>query len=254
MAREVMIVVPCYNEEKRLDTGTFKTFAGLHDNVGFLFVNDGSTDNTASVLEDLHYSDPCSFLAHHLPANAGKAEAVRQGILKAMELSPAHVGYWDADLATPLEEIPNLCRVLETMGHVQAVFGSRVMLLGRSIRRSSLRHYLGRLFATTVSFVLGLQVYDTQCGAKLFRASEEVRELFDEPFQSTWIFDVEIIARWIRARANGDLAPVSEIIYEIPLAQWHGKAGSKIDALAYARSAVELVGICRRYVFSARPR
>lgn len=119
---------------------------------------------------------------HHLRRNVGKAEAVRRGVLLAFDANPDYIGYGDADLATPLEAIPAFCELLDARHDLEIVFGARVWLLGRSLERSALRHYLGRIFATAASMVLGLGAYDTQCGAKLFRASPRSDRCFKSPF------------------------------------------------------------------------
>ena len=121
--------------------------------------------------------------------------------------------------------------------------GSRVKLLGRSIRRSNLRHILGRLSATLISLTLELEVYDTQCGAKLFRVNALTKQIFSRAFQSTWIFDVELIARIIRANSETP----DRLIYEFPLKEWTDIAGSKIRPSHYFKSLVELMRIKRSY-------
>ncbi|MHC4178100.1 MAG: glycosyltransferase, partial [Planctomycetota bacterium] len=200
---DCIIVVPCYNEARRLDTGAFQQFVARGHLARFLLVNDGSTDDTAAALETLRRWNPGKFDVCHLPRNVGKAEAVRQGVLRALQRPVDSVGFWDADLATPLEAIPQFCELLRRDPRLQMVIGARVKLLGRTIERRILRHYLGRLFATAASVVLRLPVYDTQCGAKLIRASAEMRALFDEPFRTNWIFDVELLARFIGGRKAG---------------------------------------------------
>jgi glycosyltransferase involved in cell wall biosynthesis len=199
---DVIIVVPCYNEADRLKPDVFAEFLNTHSDIGFLFVDDGSTDATGRILRGLASDWPkrCSVWA--LPENAGKAEAVRQGVGRAFERKAAYVGYWDADLSTPLREIASMRELFEGQPGVEMVFGSRVQLLGREIRRNPVRHYLGRVFATVISLMLGIPVYDTQCGAKLFRTSPTVRDLFAEPFVAKWVFDVEIIARLIAASGS----------------------------------------------------
>lgn len=232
-ASETILVVPCYNEAARLDQAKFRAFATDCPGVRFLFVNDGSTDDTSDVLRQLSESNPKSFQVHELPENSGKAEAVRLGVLRAFELKPGYVGFWDADLSTPLSEIDSMLSVFHECPKIEMVFGSRVKLLGRNVRRKAYRHYLGRIFATVVSWALGLAIYDTQCGAKIFRTNESLEKLFQEPFLSKWIFDVEIIARVIRARREAGLTPVEEIIYELPLTSWHDVEGSKIRLRDY---------------------
>ena len=195
-----IIVIPCYNEAQRLPIHAFKAFAYAEHPQRFLFVNDGSTDGTVRVLKTLHDDDPERYALCALPRNVGKAEAVRTGVLLAFAAGPDYIGYWDADLATPLETIPTFCTLLDAQPNLEMVFGARVRLLGRSIERSVLRHYLGRMFATAASITLGLGIYDTQCGAKLFQASPAMQSLFQEPFLTRWLLDVEILARLIHAR------------------------------------------------------
>jgi dolichyl-phosphate beta-glucosyltransferase len=236
------IVVPCYNEANRLDVQAFLGFAHRDAGCRFLFVNDGSTDGTLPILQGLSRAGPGRFRVLDLPRNLGKAEAVRRGVLEAAGSEPERIGYWDADLATPLAAIGDFSRVLDEHPRVQVVLGSRVRLLGRSIHRRVPRHYLGRAFATAASLALRIPVYDTQCGAKLFRATPEIVSLFDEPFRSRWIFDVELLARFIAARRPAD-GPAEERLYELPLTHWEDVAGSKLRLRHFLRAALELTAI-----------
>ena len=215
---EIIVVVPCFNEARRLQPQVFGNFLARSANVTFVFVDDGSTDDTPLVLERLRQQHPRQVCTLRLSENIGKAEAVRRGMSVALRRQPAVVGYWDADLATPLDAIPRFVDVLTARPELELVMGSRVALLGRDIRRSTLRHFTGRVFATAASIVLRLPVYDTQCGAKLFRVSPGLRQLISQPFRSRWIFDVEILARMVFAVA-GVQARVQPRppIYEYPL-------------------------------------
>jgi hypothetical protein len=125
--------------------------------------------------------------------------------------------------------------------------GSRVALLGRQIRRRGARHFLGRAFATAASMVLGLPVYDTQCGAKLFRVSPGTVELFSQSFHARWIFDVEILARMIANGVRGHAIPLNDSIYEYPLDRWQDVSGSRLKSLDFVVAAIDLVAIYWRY-------
>ncbi len=241
------IVVPCYNEAARLDLEAFKSFAAREPGIGFLFVNDGSSDGTLARLRELEANDRESFAVLDLPRNVGKAEAVRAGLCVAFKSNAEYVGYWDADLATPLDEIARFAAVLERLPKVELVFGARVQLLGRTVQRSQLRHYLGRVFATAVSQVLGLAIYDTQCGAKLMRRTPPLAALFATRFCVNWTFDVEILARLIQSRALSGLAPASEAVYELPLECWHDVAGSKVRPIDFFVAFFEVARIWYRY-------
>jgi dolichyl-phosphate beta-glucosyltransferase len=238
------IVIPCYNERNRLDVGAFCEFLRDHHDVGFLLVNDGSTDGTHELLEEMVQLEPDRLGVLHLERNGGKAEAVRRGMLEAAALGALYAGFWDADLATPLEAIPEFVDHLDSYPELQMVMGARVRLLGRQINRRPMRHYLGRAFATAASVVLGAPVYDTQCGAKLFRMTPDVIRLFEVPFRSRWIFDVEILARFLREPHE---AEPDRLIHEIPLESWRDVAGSKVRPRDFARAFWELVEIHHAY-------
>ena len=249
---QAIIVVPCYNEALRFNARAFREFARENHHLRFLFVNDGSTDRTLEVLEDLHRSDRDSFAICDLTANFGKAEAVRQGLLRAYAAEPDYVGYWDADLATPLDAILTFCSLLDSRPDIEMVFGARVSLLGRSVERRILRHYLGRIFATASSLALGIGFYDTQCGAKLFRTSHEIMSLFQSPFSTRWLFDVEIIARLVATRRWSNRKRVDEIVYEFPLHEWRDVAGSKLKPHDFVKAFLELAEIAWNYRWMTR--
>lgn len=238
-----IVVIPCYNESARLRQEAFREFARHQPGIRFLMVNDGSTDDTHQVLRELASSDPRHFEVLNLPLNMGKAEAVRQGILQALSQRPSMVSFWDADLATPLEAIPQFREILNQQPRLQIVLGARVKLLGRSIRRKTSRHILGRAFATTASLVLGMPIYDTQCGAKMFRAGEITQELFQQPFCSRWIFDVELLARLTQLHRAGRSARPDQAVYEFPLQRWMDVPGSKLRLRDFLKATAELIRI-----------
>ncbi|MDC0935841.1 glycosyltransferase [Pirellulales bacterium] len=243
----VCIVIPCFNEATRLSAQPYVAAGESLPNVSFVFVNDGSADNTSVVLNEIKQAASDRVEVIELPENRGKGEAVRHGVLESAKCGPALIGYLDADLATPLGAIGDLQQVLESRPDIEFVFGSRVALLGRRIRRRWVRHASGRIFASVVSALYDLPIYDTQCGAKLFRASEENLRLFRDPFITEWLFDLEIIARMTQAHANLEGRLPAERIYEFPLNEWRDVPGSKIGILDGIRAAVQLWKIKRHY-------
>lgn len=250
-----IIVIPCFDEAARLSGEAFVDFVQKTEGVDLLFVNDGSRDGTLEVLRALEARRPDRISVLDQQPNRGKAEAVRAGLNAALERGADFAGYFDADLATPLDQIPRLIAVLEELPAIEVVFGARVQLMGRKIQRNKLRHYLGRVFATVASESLGLPIYDTQCGAKLFRLSPELAPLFAEPFVASWIFDVEILARLIDSRRGSELPRAAEVIYELPLDEWVDVGGSKVRAGDFVKSVFEMWAIYRRYLSrSARSR
>jgi len=246
-----LIVVPVYNEAHRLQQAPFFEFLAsdyTSDHaVFFLFVNDGSSDDTLAQLEAMQRRRPDRIFILNKAINGGKAEAVRDGMAMAFTPPDAYqyTGFWDADLATPLSAIPQLLGKVEGDPHRAMIFASRVRLLGRDIRRNPARHYLGRLFATSASLTLSLPIYDTQCGAKIFKVTPDLEYVLAAPFISRWIFDVEIVARFIKLKG---LAWCFSSIYEFPIDAWEDVAGSKLHPFDFLTAAADLFRVHRRYL------
>ncbi|MEC7597471.1 MAG: glycosyltransferase family 2 protein, partial [Planctomycetota bacterium] len=106
-------------------------------------------------------------------------------------------------------------------------------------------------FATFASLVLGIPIYDTQCGAKLFRADAALQEVVSKRFLTTWIFDVELIARYGRAVKEVSL---EDMIYELPLRRWADVAGSKLKPKDFCKAVLELNRVRRIYPRPTRDR
>jgi dolichyl-phosphate beta-glucosyltransferase len=244
--RQVCLVVPCYNEERRLRIDPIREFLARQGSAASVcFVNDGSVDGTQRVLEDLQRSSPERILVVRLARNSGKAEAVRQGALHAATLNRFDcIGYWDADLSTPLDELDHLLAALEQRPEHRLALGSRVKRLGSRIDRHPVRHYLGRLFSTLSSQLLDLPVYDSQCGAKIFR-SDVTGVLFADPFVTRWLFDLEIL---VRLRNHLGRQRFREAAVEVPLTEWREVGGSKLTLAHMAGAPWELLRIKRKYV------
>jgi glycosyltransferase involved in cell wall biosynthesis len=237
-----IVVVPCYNEARRLDPDGFLKFL-RHKGVRMLFVDDGSKDETPRILESLSKNMSGRARVLTLKTNRGKAEAVRQGMLAALADGADLVGYYDADLATPPDEMCRLLKVL-AKSSAQAALASRVGLLGTEIMRSATRHYFGRVFATAASMILDLRVYDTQCGAKAFRRSEALHAALAEPFAGRWAFDVELLGRMLAFRSGTGRVTASDLV-EMPLKAWTDVGGSKLTLSDWPAVAVELARIAR---------
>jgi len=245
MLTQCTLVVPCHNEAERLDVEAYLEHA-VDAGPNFLFVDDGSTDQTHAVLEEMQRRRPDKVQVLRLEKNQGKAEAVRQGMVLAIEGGARLVGFWDADLATPLEALAQMAEVLDADERVDIVLGSRVRLLGRAVERRWQRHVAGRLFATLASWTLSIPVYDTQCGAKLFRVNARTKAILVEPFHSRWVFDVEILARYA-AELGFSTEDLGGRIVELPLESWKDVDGSKVRPRDFVTAAADLGWIAWAY-------
>ncbi len=243
--RPVAIVVPCFNEEQRLNPFAFRRFLADSLRCRFVFVNDGSRDGTLEVLHRLQSAcEPGLIEVVDLPQNGGKAEAVRQGMQQALRSRAELIGFWDADLATPLEAIDDFVRVFDRNAKIDIVVGTRLPLLGHAVERNAKRGFLGRCFAWAASFALGIRLQDTQCGAKMFRPSPILAAALHRPFLSRWIFDVELLARWRQLRECG-ASDLRTCLYERPLEVWTEVAGSRLKPSDFLKAPLELWHIYR---------
>ncbi len=237
------VVIPCYNEELRLDPQAIETFCQAFPDTLLVLVNDGSEDNTLQILQKIAASRT-SVVCLDLQKNSGKAEAVRMGILHTTEnYQVEYIGYFDADLSAPLEYVAILQAYLDNHPHCEMVFGSRELAPQDQIKRRRRRHLAGRLVSALINITLDLPYKDTQCGAKLIR-KETAAKACAQPFLSTWIFDVELIDRIRTLNPNSNL---SEIIKEIPVTRWHDVGESKVSPLYFFKLLRELKKIrCKR--------
>lgn len=239
-----VIVVPCFDEVARWDADYWRRLA-VGGSARWVFVDDGSSDATRQLLERFCAATPTAVLVR-LPRNRGKAEAVRHGLLQAIDMSGSGgvVGFVDADGAFSPSEVDRLLgRARDVFGDgspVEAIWSSRVALAGRSIDRRLSRHYVGRVVATLIS--LGYEAtipYDTQCGFKLFRSSDTLSECLQRPFATRWFFEMELFCRW------QTLTGTPPHIWEEPLLEWRDVAGSHISRTDVLRIARELLVVKR---------
>ena len=240
---KVVIIIPCYNEADRLDTNKFIDYLSQNTHLHFIFVDDGSTDNTSKIINQLisKYNPLVSLLTNE--TNKGKAESVRLGVIESYKMNPDYIGFLDADLAAPIEEIDNLLKIVKKDKTKEVVFASRIQLIGSEIKRNYFRHFIGRLFATCVSLLLKIRIYDTQCGAKMF-SRKICYDIFSEQFVSPWLFDVELFARLLNVYGMEKTIHMS---CEHPVSKWRDIDGSKVKLIFFLKAPFELFNIVRHY-------
>lgn len=230
------LVIPCYNEERRIDLEYWDALANRSD-ISLVFVNDGSTDRTNKILEELKSRHPKSVECLHFKANRGKAKAVRSGMTHISGLYD-WVGFLDADGAFPLKVVEQCLEITHEppSGEFHSFWFSRVKLAGSNIERNWFRHYLGRIMVTFATFGLINCPYDTQAGFKVFKNHPRLNSIWEEQFTTKWLFDIEL---FIRISRNG----MSNTIKEIPVSAWRDVAGSKINFRSYLFICLEFLKI-----------
>ncbi|WP_116790188.1 glycosyltransferase [Flavobacterium psychrotrophum] len=216
--QKIAIIIPCYNEEKRLSGAALEE---LHNttNVHIYLCNDGSTDGTAALIDGFANTMERCFAIQY-SKNQGKANTIYKSANALLAKNDyTHIGYFDADFSTPVSEMKRMLERLEQVPS-QFIIGSRVKLLNNDIQRKTHRHFIGRAIITLVNIRLKLGIYDTQCGAKLFPVTIAA-EGFTQPFKTSWLFDIEL---FIRLKKKGLLIQGEEF----PLRHWKDVDGSKL--------------------------
>ena len=238
---KLVCIIPFYNEESRFSSTIYDALFLEYQHIDFLLVDDKSTDKTLDLLTYLDEKHTnCELLS--LNKNVGKAEAIRNGVLHYKNKNYDFIGFLDADLATPICEFDRLFNFISTSEKTIIVMGSRIKLIGNKVNRSLKRHYFGRIFATIISqFILKVPIYDTQCGAKIFN-SNVIDKLFDKPFRSKWLFDVELLLRLKNNNHN-----LQNTVVEIPLNEWTEMGNSKIKFTEVLSFPFQLIKIYFHY-------
>jgi CheY-like chemotaxis protein len=219
------VVIPCYNEEKRLISEDFQKFVNSNLSYHLCFVNDGSKDNTLDVLYDLKKQNEGRISVYNCEQNGGKAEAVRLGMLHlAKQQQFDYIGFLDADLSTNFEDFDALVDTIKD-SNFKIVSGSRITRMGADIEKESARAIISKTINFIIRKTLGMDFKDTQCGAKIM-TKDVVEDTFQTKFLTKWLFDVEI---FMRMRQKYGLETAKTLLCEKPLDRWVHMDGSKLS-------------------------
>jgi dolichyl-phosphate beta-glucosyltransferase len=233
--KDLFMVVPCFNEEKRINIDYWNKLAEI-PNVHWVFVNDGSSDSTQSLLNQINNS-----VIINLKSNSGKAEAIRKGISETFSKNSVElfqVGYLDADSAFEIEDIKKVIGLLYSKdSSYDSYWGSRVALAGRNISRNNLRHILSRILITIFGYRMGSLPYDPQTGFKVFKFKSEQMSIFEKKFETKWFVDLEILLRFKSTNNKGMK------VWEEPVNTWKDIAGSKIRGFEFISVFRDLIRI-----------
>jgi hypothetical protein len=180
----IALVMPCYNKAKRLDTPQIDNYLFANPGIHLILVNDGSKDKTLDLLVAMQRLCPRQIIVLDLSRNSGKAEAVRLGLLHARLIGADVTGYWDADLATPLEAIADFAPVAGPYADFDVIFGPQHRMPGHRIERTLARRVVSRLCRWVARLALELPIADPQCGAKRRRNTDALRAALTPPHRS----------------------------------------------------------------------
>lgn len=236
---EISIVVPAYNESTRIENALDRIFSCVAQNgwdAEVLVIDDGSTDNTASIVKQWMETHPRLHLIQN-PGNRGKGYSVRNGLLQA---AGEIVMFTDADLSAPMEEAERLFSAIRAGADV--AIGSRWLDRARqTIHQPLYRQFFGRCFNWITRTVMGLPFKDTQCGFKAFRRSA-AQIIFRLQTIERWGFDPEIL--FIAQKLGYE-------IREVPVTWGHDER-SRLSYLRDGLKMLEEMAVIRSNSFAGR--
>jgi dolichyl-phosphate beta-glucosyltransferase len=232
------IVVPVFNEKHRFKLSYWEEMIRIKHTT-WIFIDDGSTDGTNSILTKLSRSNNQILLKNTI--NVGKGSTIRIGYQYVIgelasknylnSISPPQLfGYLDSDGAFSLDEVREFIEFSQFYLNgtsvlnnriIDAVWASRVKLQGHNIERSVSRHIIGRFIHTIIGIFIRDLPYDSQCGLKIFRINQTMNQIFENKFKTRWLFDLEIL---LRGTQNSSRLK----IWEKPLINWKEVPGGKL--------------------------
>lgn len=218
------IVIPSFNEEERLPKFLKQLINQdiIKKASMIIVVDDGSLEESAEIIaclcEDIKHQDvDIEFCRRSI--NGGKGAAILTGIERS---KTPYVGFVDADGAVDSESIAKVVQMLINSNaqsqQIDGIIGSRIKMLGKEVKRSAVRHYIGRIFATYISLLLNIPVYDSQCGCKFFK-TDIIKPILPHIADKRWLFDTQMLILLYHLGYN---------IIEYPV-DWRDIRGSKIS-------------------------
>lgn len=236
--QKIAIIIPCYNEEKRLNESSLVELI-QNTSVTIFLANDGSTDKTFETIQHFALQHPSRIFVINYKKNEGKANTIHKAVNQLLDKKEFdYIGYFDADFSTSASEITRMITELDK-NKASFIFGSRILLLNSNIQRKRYRHIIGRIVVTIINMRFKLGIYDTQCGAKIFSV-KTAQIAFDKNFYTSWLFDVEV---FIRLMKNNLLHSGQEF----PLKEWKDVDGSKLGWKTSFKILKELYLLMKNY-------
>lgn len=221
--KNLLLIIPCYNEENRFRQKEIGDFIHEYKFIDFCFVNDGSTDGTANYITK-HFVNVNNCFLISFPNNLGKGNAIRQTLLQLKKKDYHLYGFIDADSEIPFSQVLNLIEEINKGNFLMAISCRNLM---QELKFNRSRSILSLLMMKIANQIIGFKpgLPDTQCGNKIFRR-EVLDACFSETFLSQWLFDIEVFLRF--KKKYPDARKLITIVPLVAVDRSHGKSNFKL--------------------------